>query len=346
MAAYAPASGLTPNMSRSSVGGANPRVLRKKISRAFALHGLHLRTDAIQALTSVLRQEASVDAALEAILGALSKRLQRAAGGGAASSAASSFQQMHGGVVDLATVEEVVADLTKDSDDRMREALAVVSAYDHPRLCFDPVKKSFYFHDDRRGGAAGAGRAAAAASPGSAARVSAAAPGDDRGSESPTASAARRPFHGSAHEKVEMFRERFMLVRQRVRRNEHFSKPTSGGAGARAKRFGGAGDVAGPIELTPIDSLLGAKGTLVLLGMLTQREDGKYHLEDLNGSVPVNLSRARVTKGLFTLGCVVVVEGYINQANGEFVVDTMGFPPPESREEVRWFLVLRVCVLL
>ena len=38
MAAYAPASGLTPNMSPSSVGGVNPRVLRKKISRAFALH--------------------------------------------------------------------------------------------------------------------------------------------------------------------------------------------------------------------------------------------------------------------------------------------------------------------
>ena len=98
-----------------------------------------------------------MDAALEAILGPV-QRLQRCRWR-AGSSAASSTSRC-GGVVDPATVEEVVADLTKDSDDRMREALAVVSAYDHPRLCLIR-QKSFYFHDDRgvgRRGRQGGGR--------------------------------------------------------------------------------------------------------------------------------------------------------------------------------------------
>ena len=313
------ASGLTPAMHQSSVN-IRPRALRKKILRSFKLHGLHLRTDAVNALSSVLCQEEDVDASLEAVLSSLSKKLQRLGGRGASSQG----HRVHGGVVDLGIIEEIVAELTKDSEDRLREALTVVSAYDHPRLCFDPVKKSFYFYDDRQSSRKGE---ANAASPGSAARFT------RPGANSPGKSTfASRPFHGSAQDKVEMFRERFMLVRQRVRRNEHFSKSSSGSAGARAKQGGGAETAS--IELTPIDSLLGAKGTLVLLGMLTQREDGKYHLEDLNGSIPVNLSRARITKGLFTLGCIVVMEGAINEVNGEFIVETMGFPPPESREQV------------
>ena len=70
---------------------------------------------------------------------------------------------------------------------------------------------------------------------------------------------------------------------------------------------------------------------LVLLGMLTRREEGKYHLEDMNGNVEIDLSEVRVTDGLFTLGCIVVVEGYIGEDSALFHVDTMGFPPPETR---------------
>ena len=104
----------------------------------------------------------------------------------------------------------------------------------------------------------------------------------------------------------------------------------------RGSRGGRGGDAAGHIELTPIDSLLGARGTLVLLGMLTKREEGKYHLEDMNGSVEIDLSEARVTDGLFTLGCIVVVEGTIGDGGTNanlFHVNTMGFPPPEGRQD-------------
>ena len=65
--------------------------------------------------------------------------------------------------------------------------------------------------------------------------------------------------------------------------------------------------------------------------MLTRREEGKYHLEDMNGNVEIDLSEVRVTDGLFTLGCIVVVEGYIGEDSALFHVDTMGFPPPETR---------------
>lgn len=42
--------------------------------------------------------------------------------------------------------------------------------------------------------------------------------------------------------------------------------------------------------------------------------------------------QVNVTDGLFTLGCIVVVEGVILD-NGVFHVNTMGFPPPESRQD-------------
>ena len=283
------------------------------------MSGLALRTDAVRALQSVLRQEEDVNAALDAILSAISKKI-------------STSGLKTGSVVDLQTVEEVVTELTKNVDDRLREALSVVDAYDAPRLCYDPVKKSFYFFNARVGrgalesdhhrGAGGAGGAGGAApSPGSSrSPVGGSGAGSshsgDRGGAGGAYDTLNKNFHGSVNDKVEMFRERFQMIKQRVLRNPLFCRPSIGGGSSMS----GGGKNDGHIELTPIDSLLGARGTLVLLGVLTRQEEGKYFLEDLNGSVEINLTQARVTDGLFTLGCIVVVEGTIGEETGIFQV--------------------------
>ena len=46
-------------------------------------------------------------------------------------------------------------------------------------------------------------------------------------------------------------------------------------------------------QLTTVDTLLGSGGgSRWLLGMLCEMEEGRFHLEDLNASVPLDLSQA------------------------------------------------------
>ena len=263
------------------------------------MSGLSLRTDAVKALQSVLKQEGdNVDEALNAILTAISKRLQ---------SDTSTSSGMLSSVVDVALIAQVVTDLTKDSDDRLREALAVVDAYDTPRLCYDPVKKSFYFYSSRMGVKSKANNSSA----------NAPSPGSSNNHTSTTTSSTTatpgalnstlKPFHGSAHDKVTMYRERFQMVKQRVLRNPLFCRPTIGGVSKSQRSGNGHGSSnGGHIELTPIDSLLGARGTLVLLGTLTRREESSYYLEDLNGAVEIDLSEVRLYFIQKKSVCVVV----------------------------------------
>lgn len=289
---------LTPGINNMSIPSRNmmalpPRVLLRKITKSFTMAGLSLRTDAVRALQSVLKQEDDVDEALDSILQAISRMLKDSTSGSSMSS----------GVVDLGTIERVVTDLTKNSDDRLKEALSVVDAYDSPRLCYDPVKKSFYFYCDRyvQKKKMTSNSGSSANSPGSSRSISSA---SHTGNNTAGAlNTVTKPFHGNAFDKVTMFRERFQMVKQRVLRNPMFCRPSVGG--------GSSMNGSTHIQLTSIDSLLGARGTLVLLGMLTRREEGKYHLEDMNGSVEIDLSNVTIMDGLFTLGCIVVVEGTI-----------------------------------
>lgn len=112
-----------------------------------------------------------------------------------------------------------------------------------------------------------------------------------------------------------MFRYRLGLVRQRyafdrcavlftfpsrnrLMRREAFSAPLLRSAVAEDH-----------LQLTPIDSLLGSSGVRNVLGMLAQLEDGKWFLEDEKGSIPVDLSNATITAGLFTEGVIVIARG-------------------------------------
>mmetsp|Transcript_33642 Transcript_33642/g.76076 ORF Transcript_33642/g.76076 Transcript_33642/m.76076 type:complete len:410 (+) Transcript_33642:176-1405(+) len=121
-----------------------------------------------------------------------------------------------------------------------------------------------------------------------------------------------------------MLRDRYLLAQQRVQRNPIFTKPLIDQGGEKSFQ-----------ELTTVDALLGADttgGDKLILGMITQVEEGEYYLEDLNGSVALNLAGCEMTPGLFTEGCIVLTLGHMGN-DGRFQCLRMGFPPPEPRSE-------------
>lgn len=128
--------------------------------------------------------------------------------------------------------------------------------------------------------------------------------------------------------KSNMFRARYDLVRSKTLRNDRFKPPLSGvSTTARKSAY---------FELTGVESLPSRKGDCLVLGMLTQLEDGVWYLEDTNGAVRLDLSQANVTAGLHTDGSFVIIQGVLVDDNDEsgptFHVSAMGTPPLELRE--------------
>ncbi len=127
-------------------------------------------------------------------------------------------------------------------------------------------------------------------------------------------------LHSGPQSKVSMLRDRFLLVQQRLQRNEMFCKPLIASTNRDY------------IELSTIDTLLGSQGGVKwLLGMLCEVEEGSFYLEDMNAHVPLDLSGAVTTPGMFTENCIVLTEG--EMVDGQFRVKIMGFPPPQQRTE-------------
>lgn len=132
--------------------------------------------------------------------------------------------------------------------------------------------------------------------------------------------------------KVEMYRQRYALIHQRVLRNELFRK------GLRSSLSNG-----NVISLTPVESLVGRGGSsssggssrrnFFLLGMIVQMDDFHYYLEDLtSSSIRMDLSEAVLLgEGYVTEGCIVLVEGYV--MDGTLHVKSIGHPPSESRND-------------
>ncbi|KAL4448856.1 hypothetical protein ABPG77_007573 [Micractinium sp. CCAP 211/92] len=144
----------------------------------------------------------------------------------------------------------------------------------------------------------------------------------------------RKLFHRSsevprlqadATSKVQLYVNRFHLVQQRLKRNKLF----------RPAKFtnwaGGAGQ--SECELTELKAMLGVVGEQrYVMGFLTQPEEGRYAIEDLSARLPVDLSEAEQTLGVFTQNCIVVAEGELRE-DGVFKVAALGQPPPEARAQ-------------
>ncbi|XP_061356039.1 DNA polymerase epsilon subunit B [Gastrolobium bilobum] len=130
------------------------------------------------------------------------------------------------------------------------------------------------------------------------------------------------PIHGEASAKTALYKNRFLLLFQRLSRDQHFSK----------RAFDSEFSHFGSCEISPIQSLVGQTGRRWVMGVISQLEDGHFYLEDLTASVEINLSNAKITTGFFLENTIVVAEGEM-LVEGIFQVLTCGFPPLEDRNK-------------
>ncbi|VDO07644.1 unnamed protein product [Brugia timori] len=119
---------------------------------------------------------------------------------------------------------------------------------------------------------------------------------------------------GQSNDAKILYRERLKLVMQRALRNSAFEH----------------------YQLCTVEALLGTperSDNSVLIGMLTQRDPGVYEIEDLTGAIEVDLKEATFHKGLFTDGCIMMLEG--RSVGGLFRVSAVGLAPVESATVTR-----------
>ncbi|XVF50365.1 hypothetical protein PTKIN_Ptkin04bG0091500 [Pterospermum kingtungense] len=90
------------------------------------------------------------------------------------------------------------------------------------------------------------------------------------------------PIHGEASAKAALYRDRFLLLFQRVSRDQHFNKLA----------FDIDDETSQNCQLSPIQSLIGQRGTRWVMGVISQLEDGHFYLEDLTAAVEIDFSKA------------------------------------------------------
>lgn len=121
-------------------------------------------------------------------------------------------------------------------------------------------------------------------------------------------------------EKTRVFRERYNIILQRLQRNSSFQAPSLSagqkGPAARRREKGGPAEVRSHYKLTPIANLLGRGGSShLLLGMLAIAPTGTLALNDLSGSISLDLQHASpmAVAGdcipYFCPGMIVLVDG-------------------------------------
>lgn len=132
-------------------------------------------------------------------------------------------------------------------------------------------------------------------------------------------------LYAGADEKAQLFRTRYTVLHQRMLRHELFS-PVTMGQEAQQNKF----------QLKTVEHLLshvGLPDKVIVLGMLVQLREGKFHLEDLSGTVELDLSQCLFHTGLFVEFSIVLAEGMYS--DGVFHLSALGFPPAEPALETR-----------
>ncbi|KAL9179655.1 hypothetical protein ACHAXT_008945 [Thalassiosira profunda] len=257
---------------------------RKRAARAFKMRGLTLQSSALDALLNVLRREGDSSSSSRASNEALLAIIDGVKDRLLRASG-SGGANARAGVVTTALLEEVVAELSRDAGDVADEAVQLLDAFKTPRLEYDAMRKAFSLVKLGKG---------------------------------------EGTLYGEAVDKVDMFAQRYALVRQRILRQDVF-RPTL----VRGRAAQNAG---GTHALTPVESLLGRGGVRYLLGMIVQVEEGKYYLEDHTAQVPLNFSQASLlTDGFVTENSIVLVEG--EAVDGVLHVHNMGSPIVENRAD-------------
>ncbi|XP_066947296.1 DNA polymerase epsilon subunit 2 isoform X1 [Macrobrachium rosenbergii] len=138
-----------------------------------------------------------------------------------------------------------------------------------------------------------------------------------------------KDLHGGAPDKAALFRDRYTTVYQRACNHELFRRPAVDIVREDRSR----------ISLVKVEFLLGSssrQNSVVVLGLLTQLVEGRHHLEDDTGFVPLDLSKTRFHNGLFTYNCFILVEGWYE--DGVLFATAVGLPPPEEANTTRAYL--------
>jgi len=131
-------------------------------------------------------------------------------------------------------------------------------------------------------------------------------------------------FFGTPQDKVDMLLQRYALIHQRLMRQEHF-RPKLVQASQSQNQVQ-------QVKITPIEGLLGSKGVKILLGIITQVEEGRYYLEDPTAQIPIDLTQGEfLSDGFITEHSIVLVEGEI--VDGVLHVKKIGQPLYETRKE-------------
>ncbi len=124
-------------------------------------------------------------------------------------------------------------------------------------------------------------------------------------------------LHPDVDSRARMYRERLLLATQRAQRVSKF-----GTRGITSSTSGNNANV-----LSTIESLLGDSGKRILLGMLTQPEEGKWFLEDLGNTIWLDLSEAKCVASFYAENSIVLVQGEMSQSDSKrFKVDAMALP--------------------
>uniref|UniRef100_F1KYE6 DNA polymerase epsilon subunit n=1 Tax=Ascaris suum TaxID=6253 RepID=F1KYE6_ASCSU len=121
---------------------------------------------------------------------------------------------------------------------------------------------------------------------------------------------------GNCDDAVNLLRNRLKFVTQRVLRSSAFEH----------------------YHLSTVETLLGSASradNVIVLGLLTQCSADSYQVEDLTGSMPVDLSNATFHSGLFTDGCIMLLEG--SYSAGLLTVSGVGLAPIETADATRAF---------
>lgn len=124
--------------------------------------------------------------------------------------------------------------------------------------------------------------------------------------------------------KVDYLRDRYTMLWQRTLRHKLFS-PLVHQSARTVKKF----------QLKKIETILATSqiDEVVVLGLLTQLEEGIFYLEDPSGAVKLDLKNVKFHSGIFCEGCFVMADGEYN--DGIFRVSGLGFPPPELAKSSR-----------
>ena len=155
--------------------------------------------------------------------------------------------------------------------------------------------------------------------------------------------------------KTQLFRHRYGLIHQRLLRNEAFQTSSIAGGDSNAlQRSSSLAVVQQAYKLTPIANLLGRRrSNHLLLGLLTISPTGNLTLNDLTGSISLDILHARPVPedgAWFTPGMMVLVDGmYCEEESsaapgldgnrgvggaigGKFIAFSVGGPPCERRD--------------